>query len=814
MRPRVFGAARVLLSLSVAGVVTPLCLNAHAEDIPAADATLDPETSTVKVSRELQLEVFINGISTDFVAAFRQDADGALVIEPDQLRNVGIEPVDNAIRDDGLVEIARLPDVSFEYDEASQIIYFSAEYDALSARVIKAHESDTERTLEPQAQSSVGVLVNYSVFGSTGGDGVDDMWEFEGVSGWFEGRAFSPLGVFTSSQIVSSSPNELYGSTRLETTWSYSSQSTMTSYRVGDVIAGGLSWTRPIRLGGMQIQRNFGLRPDLVTMPLPELSGSAAVPSTVDVYVNNARRISQQVPAGPFQITDLPVITGSGTARVVVRDALGRETVSEAPFFASSDLLAPGLWDYSAEAGFARRFYGTESNDYDGRFMASGTLRYGLNDRLTLEGHAEGGGGLINGGAGAVFGIGRYGIGSLAGAASSFEGQTGFQVAASIELELWNLHFFARTQRTFDDYHDIASATFDPKPPLTPDFDFVSAAPPRALDQVSVSVPLTFDPTTLNFSYTQFETVKDERSRIIGFSLNRPFGKAGSIFATAFTDLDHKDSFGVFAGLSIPFGSDIYASTGVSSDSEGTAVTTDLVKSENAEIGSVGWRIRDTEGAYVNRAASASYRAPIARFEAGVQQYEDLFRATAQVDGAVVLAGGDIFLSNRIDDAFAVVDAGVPGVEVQYENRPAGRTNRQGKLLVPDLRSYEPNQITIDPNLPVDANVAGTREVSVPADRSGTVVKFAVETGVQAALVTLRDEAGDYLETGAAGEIEGSPEHFTVGYDGQAYITGLGPRNRAIIDQPTRGRCVAEFAFQAQKGEQVAIPDAVCRPVQ
>lgn len=814
MRPRVSRVASVLFSLSVAFGMSLVCSRAYAEDIPAADASLDPETSNLGVSRELQLEVFINGASTDLVAAFRQDADGTLAIDPDQLRNVGIEPADEAMRDDGLIDIARMPGVSFEFDEANQLIHFTVEYDALSARVIEAHEGPKNDGSAPKSESSLGALVNYTLFGSTGGDDIEDIWEFEGVSGWFEGRAFSPLGVLTTSYIASSSSSETYDSTRLDTTWSYSSPETMVSYRVGDVISGGLGWTRPVRLAGIQIRRNFGLRPDLVTMPLPELSGSAAVPSTVDVYVNNARRLSQQIPAGPFQINDLPVITGSGTARVVVRDALGRETVSETPFFASSDLLAPGLWDFSAEGGFARRFYGTESNDYDGRFMASGTLRYGKSDWLTLEGHGEGGGGLVNGGAGAVFRLGHYGVGSLSGAASSFDGQTGFQVAASIELELWDLHFFARTQRTFGDYQDIASITFDPEPPLTPDFDFISAAPPRALDQVSVSVPLSFDPATLNFSYTRLETVENERSQILGFSLNRPFGKS-TFFANAFTDLDDKDSFGVFVGLSVPFGNDIYASTGVSTDSEGTSVTTDLVKSESAEIGSVGWRIRDTEGAYVNRAASVSYRAPMARFEAGVQQYDNLFRATAQADGALVLAGGDVFLSNRIDDAFAVVDTGEPGIDVQFENRPAGRTNRRGKLLVPDLRSYEPNQITIDPtNLPVDANVGGTREVSVPADRSGTVVKFAVETDVQAALVTLRDENGEFLETGASGEIEGGSERFTVGYDGQAYITGLGSRNRVVIDQPTRGRCAAEFSFQPQKGEQVTIPDAICRPVQ
>jgi NAD(P)-dependent dehydrogenase (short-subunit alcohol dehydrogenase family) len=50
-------------------------------------------------------------------------------------------------------------------------------------------------------------------------------------------------------------------------------------------------------------------------------------------------------------------------------------------------------------------------------------------------------------------------------------------------------------------------------------------------------------------------------------------------------------------------------------------------------------------------------------------------------EGAAVVAGGGVFLGNRIDDSFAVVDAGAPGVAVDYENRFAGKTDSSGKLL-------------------------------------------------------------------------------------------------------------------------------------
>ncbi len=92
------------------------------------------------------------------------------------------------------------------------------------------------------------------------------------------------------------------------------------------------------------------------------------------------------------------------------------------------------------------------------------------------------------------------------------------------------------------------------------------------------------------------------------------------------------------------------------------------------------------------------------------------------MDGAIAVAGGGVFATNRIDDAFAVVDVGAPDVDVQFQNRPVGKTDGQGRILVPGLNSYEPNTVSIDPkNLPVDADVPATKEVVVPADRSGVV---------------------------------------------------------------------------------------------
>ena len=180
-------------------------------------------------------------------------------------------------------------------------------------------------------------------------------------------------------------------------------------------------------------------------------------------------------------------------------------------------------------------------------------------------------------------------------------------------------------------------------------------------------------------------------------------------------------------------------------------------------------------------------------------------RATAEVEGAVVTMGNGVFFANRIDDGFAVIDTGVPGVEVFHENRSVGFTDANGRTLVTGLRSYQKNKIAIDTrNLPVDAEITTTQDVVAPADRSGMRVNFAVRTDTRSAVLVVSGADGKPLAPGTAGKIEGG-EDFVIGYDGRAYVQGLGPQNNLIATLVDR-ECRATFAYSPHANEQVIIP--------
>ncbi len=783
-----------------------------AADIPAPTAQAAPPGAAE--GRPLQLELFINGASTGFIIGVRQMPDGALVSTARELRGAGLKPPQGS-EGDTLVRIDQLPGVTWRYDERAQALHVQAAGAARAPRQLDFGTGETTEGLP--VLRSYGGLLNYSLFGTAERTSWQDSNTYYSLSAGLEGRFFTPFGTLSQSAIATATaaPWQVNDVIRLETYWAYSSRDSLITWRAGDTVSGGLAWTRPVRMGGFQMQRNFALRPDLVTMPIPAISGSAAVPSTVDIYSQNTRIFSGQVPAGPFQVVNLPIVTGAGNARVVVRDALGREVVTTLPFYASGFLLKPDFLDFSVEAGLARRSFALKSNDYDERPIGSATLRYGLNDWLTLEGHGEGGAGLMNGGAGAVFSVGTFGIagGSLAG--SRLRGRTGLQYSFFVQAEHERYSFFARTQRTAGTYEDIASATADVPlvfDPLTGLINTFSARPPLVSDQVSLGLPFLGDSSSLNLSYSYLKYEDQPSTRIVSLSYSQQlFGRA-TLYATGFTDLADRNAYGILAGISVPFGGRNVASAGIQRDRDGYAGFVEGSRSLDLEEGSFGWRVRAAQGKIPDRFAGMGYRARFARLEGGVQQIGKNVRATAEVDGSIALAGGGVFLANRIDDAFAVVDVGAPGVAVTHENRPIGVTDSSGRLLVPYLLSWQRNALQIDPrNLPVDADIRSTRNVVVPADSSGVVVKFGVTQHSDAALVVLVEQDGKPVPVASQGKLEKGGETFVVGYDGQAYISGLSSQNRVVIRRPDNTTCRAEFAYTPKPGQQVLIKDVVCR---
>ena len=333
------------------------------------------------------------------------------------------------------------------------------------------------------------------------------------------------------------------------------------------------------------------------------------MPSTLDVYLNNSKTYTQEVPPGPFQVNNLPLISG-GEARLVLRDAAGREVETTLPFYTSPQLLREDLTYFSVETGYPRIHFGTESNDYVGKAFASMSVRHGIYDWLTVEGHAEEVAGLYNGGAGILARTGDFGILSAAASGSWYQGQGGLQTYLSFETKIWGVSLSASSTRTFMSYADVASVTAPLINALAPyNIPAVTAAgPPKAIDRVTAGFRLP-DYSSLGLSFVHLEPTSGNASNLLSAVLSRSAFAQSQIFVTAFADISDRKNYGAFAGISIPIGDSASVTTGATSSRSGTSLTTDASRPLGSQAGSYGWRVRDSEGAVAARSAAGSYRA-------------------------------------------------------------------------------------------------------------------------------------------------------------------------------------------------------------
>ena len=636
--------------------------------------------------------------------------------------------------------------------------------------------------------SGSGGFLNYDVIGEYSRGAFS-------LSGAFEAGAFTRFGVGSTGIVVRSGGGGAR-LLRLDTSWTIDRPDRLTSIRIGDAVTTGGTGVSPLRFGGIQYARNFATRPGYLTMPLPALQGSAAVPSVVDIYVDNQLQGSRNVAPGPFELTNVPVHSGGGTVQLVMRDLLGRQIVTEQSYYASSLLLRRGLHDYSYEIGFLRSDYGTRSNDY-GAPIASTSHRYGLSDRITLEGHALASRDVQTaglGGAYALFDLGMIG-GSIA-VSRSGRG-TGMLVSGSAERRTDGLSFGLRAEYASDRFTQLGSAADE--------------RPPRLTVQAFADMPLLGGSVGLNLLHRSRRGGEQGEESLAGIHASMPLidGTAVQLFARRAVAGSGRTVIG--AHLSLALGGRRSAAAGVEYRDGGFSNNFSYQDDAPAGIGS-GYRAsahisggrRTMESVYTYNAAPASFSAHLSRAgsRTGV-------RLSAR--GSFGLVGGRAFAARALGASFAEVRVGDhAGVRVYSDNQLIGTTGKGGSLVIPALRAFDRNMIRIDESdLPLDVRIAETELLVRPFARAGAVVRFDVrrERGV---LLQIALEDGSALPAGALVKLVGSPEVHVAVSGGEVYIPALD--GTAALEASWGGRiCRVEVTVPETEDVQPHIAGLICR---
>lgn len=783
------------------------------DDIRKAQLNLNSEsTDDDEADLDLYLDVTLNQTSSGLVNfVYREDQ---LWANADVLQQLGfIIPPDSTEP----IPLNSLPNLKIDYNARRQTLSLIAPLTLLNLDTTVRNTRSNHR-LQPTA--SPGMLLNYNIYGNQTHNSAKNL------SAFTELRAFNSLGVLSSTALTtathsaysngnsSNNDKDWDGRTvRLDTSWSKSFPDKLVTVRAGDILTGALSWTRSTRLGGLQLGTNFDLQPYRATTPLPSFFGSATLPSAVELYVNGLKQYSGDVPTGPFELQTAPSFSGAGNAQLVVTDALGQSTTLEFSLYDAHRLLQPGLSDWSVELGAVRENYGNKSFDYGNNIAGSGTWRYGVSNRFTVETHAEATKGLINAGVGGTWLLGRTGgilFASLAGSES--QGKDGVQYSTSYSWNNSRFNIGASATGTKGDYRDVGSQ--------------YGSAPARRSEQISTGYS-TQSLGSFGMSYNQVSLAEQETTQFASAYWSKSFGRRLSLSANLNQDLNDSANSSASIGASFSLARNISMNSSMQHTDERDVFVSDISHSA-PNSGGINWRaqarhiIDNSLDSNSNRSdsndglAELSYLGRYGRVQAGVSVNDDSYATYAIGTGSLVMMGGGIFPTRQINSGFAVVSTnGIANVPVLLQNSPIGTTNSRGLLLVSPLNAYQSNKIGIDPmDLPADLRIDKVNIDATPTDRAGTLVNFVI-TPVRSASVILVDSDNEPLPLGSqVRQLTNTAVPSTIiGFDGQVYLDTLDEHNVLEIINPSGEICNVSFDYQKQSDEIPLLGPLICQKV-
>lgn len=773
----------LILSLLLAPAIGPAEEGAGATATEAAAGPESAAATELAVTPAL-LDVIVNGQAADEATEFLRDRGGRLYLSAAFLRTWRIRaPAAGAIRINGELHYpaSALPALRLEISEEAQSLSIVADPGAFEVQSDVLDGVDATAMTAP----SNGFYLNYDVF-------ADHYRGETNANGAFEAGVFTGAGAGTMS-FFASAGGDRTRVTRLETNWTIDRPQSMTSIRIGDGISSAGPGAAPLRFAGIQYARNFAVQPGYITMPLPTVGGSAAVPSVADVYVNSALQGERQVTPGPFELRNVPVPSGGGTVRLVVRDLLGREIVSEQAYYASPQLLRRGLHDFSYEAGFLREAFGRRSNRY-GAFFASTSHRYGITDHVTAEATAQASKTTQMAGVALtaiLFDLAQVG-GSVA--VSHSRDRIGYRGAASLQRSSHGLSFGVQADYTSAHYTAVGFPADKP--------------PPRYTVQAFADMPLRRGGVGINFLHRSLRGEDDETLAGVFGSWQLGPSAALQIYARRSIVGTRRTSFG--AHFSLALGGRRSASLSVDRERGQTAAYLSYQHDPPPGPGD-GFRMmarlgEDTivDAAYVRNLQSASLTAQ-ATYVRGAPG----LRLSAS--GAVGWMEGRAFASRSLGQSFAAVRLdGHPGVHVYADNQPVGVTDKNGFLMVPGLRPFDLNTIRVEEgDLPLDVSLAAGEITIRPFARVGTSVRFAArrERGV---LMRVRLEDGSDLPAGATLRVAGLAQTYVAVSGGEVYVPDLA--GRATMEASWSGQ-ICTFAVIVPQDDdlQPRIDNLVCR---
>jgi len=675
---------------------------------------------------------------------------GGIAIDVDIWNQFNLIPLDQKILLSDCTYGYLLPQregFSYKFNSALQTLEIAASAEAFQGVIFGI----PVRKYKP-IESSPGFFMNYNVSGTEIKNSSSSVGGILGFVG------FNKTGSVTHEQSLlneSSSNKSIRGNTFFKKDF----PDAMESFVIGDTLSSDGDWSRPARYFGVRWSRDFLTQPGYVTYPSPSLKGSAALPSVVDVYINNQKQFQQTLTPGPFDYRNVPLTTGAGEVNLVVKDLLGRETIITKSFYTQNSMLKEGLSDFSLESGLFRNNYGTLSNDYSSPFVA-GTYRQGLTDDITGQSRFEAGAERQAIGADVTSVIGTLGSIHLATAVSKdSERDTGTLYNVGVERRTPKYLVGAQYKSYSKDYTPFAYSSLETRPKNT--------------FNATATVPIYKDLAT-SLSYVEQTSYDTTAFRNVSLTtgITLPLNISMSVIANKSLTTDKA----WFAGLNfnIPLGKDYSSSLNSNRQNNGDIINTvNLTKNIPSGEG-IGWGLNLSDDLTQQTRANIIVNTGSAQFSSEINQGQNNNAIRLGANGSLGYAEGLTFATRNIgDDSIAIVKVGdLKGIPIYNQNQIMTHTNDKGLAFV-KIRPYEKAKISIDPNtLPLDVDLNETKREPVAYAKSSVLVDFSI-VRLKHVLITILKADGTFVPAGAKVVVKGQEEVFYVGRRGEVYISNL-----------------------------------------
>ncbi|MDB5421216.1 MAG: hypothetical protein JWR59_1163, partial [Brevundimonas sp.] len=450
------------------------------------------------------------------------------------------------------------------------------------------------------------------------------------------------------------------------------------------------------RIAGFGIERAYStVRPFQNIRPTGRQEFTLDRESTVDVIINGLSSQTLRLAPGRYSVSDFPFATGANQVQLVVNDATGRNEIAVFDVFSGSDLLGKGVVDFGFGVG---RYEGSTAFEYDGPVLATGYVRKGLTENLTLGVNAQASGDSQQVGAEGIWGS-RFGLLLLELAASRDQLEGRYGAAASVSYrqtfslrEKDDLRITATAETTSRYFEDVFQPGIS-----NPDVW-------RASTLVQWNAPWELG-LSLGLGVSEGR-MGNPAHRQVDLGVSRSIGRANLVSNVSFTNgTDDEDKVRFSIGLTVPLGGRWTSQARYDSNDSRSEVQ--VSRYATGGLGDISGEARVTNDDR-NRNISGQIDYINNRFEAQLthnRQYDLLnggrsaIETNLAVSTFVGYAGGSVGIGRPTDDAFIIapIHSSLAGsdVTIMSGSQKVARSGWFGPPMVPIRRAYGVNSFDV-----------------------------------------------------------------------------------------------------------------------